>query len=191
MSAHHRSKRRDCEAGRSLPSTYDELEVLRRHHQFIRDDSKPQQKLTYEEELSLKWYNTLFREYALVDLKHYKSGALALRWRTSEEVVARLGELTCGSLRCEWHKPAHKHERDRSRSPISSSRYSRGSLKDDDEPSVPVELTSWQVPFAYTEQGKSKSALVKITLCPRCSKKLNFARQPKANSTDASAQAGA
>ncbi|CAG9770793.1 unnamed protein product [Ceutorhynchus assimilis] len=36
------------------------------------------------------------------------------------------------------------------------------------------ELRSWEVNFAYLEQGQKKNALVKIRLCPSCSKKLNY-----------------
>lgn len=36
------------------------------------------------------------------------------------------------------------------------------------------ELRSWEVNFAYQEQGQKKNALVKIRLCPKCSKKLNY-----------------
>ncbi|KAL1501775.1 hypothetical protein ABEB36_007040 [Hypothenemus hampei] len=35
-------------------------------------------------------------------------------------------------------------------------------------------LRSWEVNFAYHEQGERKNALVKIRLCPSCSKKLNY-----------------
>ena len=36
------------------------------------------------------------------------------------------------------------------------------------------ELLSWEVNFSYAEQGESKNALVKLRLCPKCSKKLNY-----------------
>lgn len=35
-------------------------------------------------------------------------------------------------------------------------------------------LESWEVNFAYEEHGERKNALVKLRLCPRCSKKLNY-----------------
>jgi protein FRA10AC1 len=40
-------------------------------------------------------------------------------------------------------------------------------------------LSSWEVNFAYMEQGKKKNALVKIRLCPGCSEKLNFKKMSK------------
>eukprot|EP00040_Diaphanoeca_grandis_P011756 m.60288 g.60288 ORF g.60288 m.60288 type:complete len:289 (+) comp22821_c0_seq3:632-1498(+) len=39
--------------------------------------------------------------------------------------------------------------------------------------SRPQQLTSWEVKFTYSERGTVKSTLVKLRLCPKCSKKLN------------------
>ena len=39
------------------------------------------------------------------------------------------------------------------------------------------ELKSWEVNFAYVEDGEKKNALVKIRLCPKCSDKLNYNKQ--------------
>lgn len=36
------------------------------------------------------------------------------------------------------------------------------------------DLRSWEVNFGYQEKGERKNALVKIRLCPKCSKKLNY-----------------
>ena len=36
------------------------------------------------------------------------------------------------------------------------------------------DLKSWEVNFGYVEKGEKKNALVKLRLCPRCSKKLNY-----------------
>ncbi|CAO1429799.1 unnamed protein product [Diamesa tonsa] len=36
------------------------------------------------------------------------------------------------------------------------------------------ELRSWEINFAYNEEGEKKNALVKLRLCPTCSDKLNF-----------------
>ncbi|KAJ7472849.1 folate-sensitive fragile site protein Fra10Ac1-domain-containing protein [Mycena latifolia] len=44
------------------------------------------------EQLAAKYYDSLFREYAVCDLKHYKSG--------NTEVLARAGETSCGNTRC-------------------------------------------------------------------------------------------
>lgn len=41
------------------------------------------------------------------------------------------------------------------------------------------ELESWEVNFAYVEQGENKNALVKLRLCPGCSRKLNYHHKKK------------
>ncbi|TPX60325.1 hypothetical protein PhCBS80983_g01854 [Powellomyces hirtus] len=38
------------------------------------------------------------------------------------------------------------------------------------------DLRSWEVNFAYMEDGKRKNALVKVRLCSRCSYKLNYTK---------------
>ncbi|CAG9860065.1 unnamed protein product [Phyllotreta striolata] len=40
-------------------------------------------------------------------------------------------------------------------------------------------LTTWEVNFGYIECGEKKNALVKIRLCPDCSKKLNYHSKKK------------
>lgn len=80
------------------PTTLSELAILQKHHQFIRDDDDNESgtdhsKLNWEDKLALSWYSKLFREYALCDLTHYKTGGVALRWRTESEVLDRVGEV--------------------------------------------------------------------------------------------------
>ncbi|KAK7919589.1 hypothetical protein WMY93_010873 [Mugilogobius chulae] len=40
-------------------------------------------------------------------------------------------------------------------------------------------LKSWEVNFAYVEQGEKRNALVKLRLCPECSFKLNYHHKRK------------
>jgi protein FRA10AC1 len=48
-----------------------------------------------------KAYNdSLYKEYALCSLKHYKDRKIGLRWRISGEVLSGKGESSCGSLEC-------------------------------------------------------------------------------------------
>uniref|UniRef100_A0A914XD28 Protein FRA10AC1 n=2 Tax=Plectus sambesii TaxID=2011161 RepID=A0A914XD28_9BILA len=37
-----------------------------------------------------------------------------------------------------------------------------------------ADLASWEVNFAYLEDGQKRNALVKLRLCPKCSDKLNY-----------------
>jgi protein FRA10AC1 len=46
-------------------------------------------------------------------------------------------------------------------------------------------LTSWEVNFAYVEDGERKNTLVKLRICPKCSDKLNYRkRQRKVKETE-------
>ncbi|TKR82254.1 hypothetical protein L596_016002 [Steinernema carpocapsae] len=42
-----------------------------------------------------------------------------------------------------------------------------------------IGLESWEVNFAYKEDGNKKNALVKLRLCPKCSEKLNYHSQKR------------
>ncbi|KAI0822476.1 folate-sensitive fragile site protein Fra10Ac1-domain-containing protein [Trametes gibbosa] len=125
-----------------------------RTHRFLReDDDLDERQLSWDDRLAKKYYSSLYREYAVCDLKHYKSGNFALRWRTEEEVLSGAGETTCGNTRCPLHKEFPEDG-------------------DDIRPS----LNTLELPFSYLEHGESKFALVKVVLCPKCVKKLMYKR---------------
>ncbi|KAF8968059.1 folate-sensitive fragile site protein Fra10Ac1-domain-containing protein [Flammula alnicola] len=129
-----------------------EFEILKASHKFLREEGeKPS---SWDEQLAGKYYSNLYREFAVCDLKHYKSGNFALRWRTEEEVLSGAGETTCGNTRCEHHF--------------------RPRFRDEEDTKVP--LTTLELPFTYLEHGESKSALVKVVLCGKCVKKLMWKR---------------
>jgi hypothetical protein len=49
-------------------------EVLRRGFQFLRDDDVDEEDASWETRVAVKYYDRLFKEYALVDLSHYTEG---------------------------------------------------------------------------------------------------------------------
>ncbi|BGP31058.1 hypothetical protein JCM10296v2_002822 [Rhodotorula toruloides] len=55
------------------PQSKHELEILKERHQFVRDGEVVPSVLTWEDQLAYKYYETLFKEFAVVNLKHYKS----------------------------------------------------------------------------------------------------------------------
>ena len=102
---------------------------------------------------------------------------LGLRWRTREEVQNGRGHSTCGNKHC----PGGKHILESSTAtrillstyyespqPITNAQEERLLEK------VPhgVGLHDYEVPFTYTEQGETKTELVKLRLCLKCSPKL-------------------
>ena len=80
-----------------------DLEALKVHHEFVRDDEKDREQLNYswEKRMARKFYNKLFKEFALIDLSRYKEGKIGLRWRSEKEVESGKGQHSCGSLTCE------------------------------------------------------------------------------------------
>ncbi|KAJ3844800.1 folate-sensitive fragile site protein Fra10Ac1-domain-containing protein [Lentinula raphanica] len=143
------------ESSRSLttPQGKTEFEILQASHKFLREETDDDEsQLGWEERLALKYYTSLYREFAVCDLKHYKSGNFALRWRTEDEVLDGTGESTCGNTRCKF--------------------YNRGRAKDHKPP-----LSTLELPFAYSEHGENKSALVKVVLCAKCVDKLMWKRR--------------
>ncbi|KAJ7745651.1 folate-sensitive fragile site protein Fra10Ac1-domain-containing protein [Mycena metata] len=127
-----------------------EFEILKDSHKFLREEDNKGQPLSWDEQLASKYYDSLFREYAVCDLKHYKSGNFSLRWRTEAEVLSGAGETTCGNTRCEHHDLRGRR---------------------------PPPLTTLELPFAYTEHREEKSALVKAVLCEKCLGKLMWKRR--------------
>ncbi|BGP54660.1 hypothetical protein JCM8202v2_002247 [Rhodotorula sphaerocarpa] len=146
------------------PRSRHDLDVLKERHQFVRDSAVDPASLPWEDQLASRFYDSLFKEYAVVNLKHYKSGNIALRWRTEDEVLAGIGHLTCGSLRCPFHEPSPAIL-----DALASASASAGDsfLPDPDStaPLVDARLDELEMPFGYVETGQKKVALVKVVLC--------------------------
>ncbi|CAG8630082.1 149_t:CDS:2 [Ambispora gerdemannii] len=128
--------------------TKTEFDILKENHKFLRSEAEDEQELTWEQRVAKKYYDKLFKEYCIVELKYYKEGKIALRWRIEKELMSGKGQFECASTRC----------------------------------SEKSGLKSWEVNFAYMEDGEKKNALVKIRLCPNCSEKLNYRNKYKASS---------
>ncbi|KAM9973210.1 hypothetical protein ACTFIR_012586 [Dictyostelium discoideum] len=135
-----------------------DYQVLKENHQFLRDENENEDidQLTWEEKLAKTYYDRLYKEYAIIDLSRYKSGEIGLRWRIESEVIMGRGQFTCANKKCE----------------SSSSSTTTINNKIDD-------LKSFEVPFSYNELNENKVALVKVVLCPLCSKLLNYSNIKK------------
>ncbi|KAL4064445.1 folate-sensitive fragile site protein Fra10Ac1-domain-containing protein [Scleroderma citrinum] len=137
-------------AEKYVPGPVTEFDILKASHKFLRDDTEAEASTSsWNDQLAKKYYDSLYREFALCNLKHYKSGNFSLRWRTENEVLDGTGEKTCANMRCGYHRPHFA--------------------------STPP-LTTLELPFAYEEQGAMKQALVKVVLCPKCVRKLMWKR---------------
>ncbi|EFJ41245.1 alpha-1,2-mannosidase [Volvox carteri f. nagariensis] len=93
--------------GRDEPSTKNDAarirtdaDALREHHRFIRSDADNESS-SWEARLAKRYYDRLFKEYAIVDLTYYKQSKLGMRWRTQKEVVSGKGQFVCGAKGCD------------------------------------------------------------------------------------------
>ncbi|GAA5882077.1 hypothetical protein JCM16303_005592 [Sporobolomyces ruberrimus] len=161
--------------GRRPPrsKTKHELDILKERHQFVRSNQVDPATLSWEDQLASKYYDSLFKEFAIVNLKHWRSGQIGLRWRTEDEVIQGTGHLTCASMRCSYHTP-------------SQDLVSQALLDEDDplivdpessKPLVHTRLEETEMNFGYVEEGIKKSAVVKVVLCKECGRKLRRGRE--------------
>ena len=58
-----------------------EFDILKASHKFLRQDDQPAQShnTSWNDQLAEKYYDNLFREFAVCDLKHYKSGNVPIQ----------------------------------------------------------------------------------------------------------------
>lgn len=84
------------------PSTVrTERDILEEHHRFLRTEEEDATGQTSEEkELARRYYDKLFKEYAVVDLSRWREGMVGMRWRTADEVRKGKGHEMCGALGC-------------------------------------------------------------------------------------------
>ena len=87
-----------------------EGDILRRHYQFVFDDDISQTGVVEAElaandnwgrRLARRYYEQLFKEYAIADLSRYKERQIALRWRIEKEVIDGKGQFICGEQHCQ------------------------------------------------------------------------------------------
>lgn len=48
--------------------------------------------ISWEQRIAKRYYDKLFKEYAICELKRYKEGKIAMRWRTENEVIVGKGK---------------------------------------------------------------------------------------------------
>ncbi|KAF3910675.1 hypothetical protein ABW21_db0206669 [Orbilia brochopaga] len=128
-----------------------ERDLLEEDFQFLRDEKDGQHAEGTAEEIAKKYYDNLFREFALIDLSRWRDGQVALRWRTKQEVLQGLGQFTCASLTCPRHMPPSDEIQE----------LDLDAHRGDDERNVKLE--TFEMNFGYVEKEVKKNALVKVT----------------------------
>ncbi len=78
-----------------------ELEVLKEQHQFVRNDDDD--KINSEDwkvRMARRYYDQLYKEFAIIDLSRCEEGMIGLRWQTEKEVLCGKGQTSCGARQC-------------------------------------------------------------------------------------------
>mmetsp|Transcript_6588 Transcript_6588/g.9611 ORF Transcript_6588/g.9611 Transcript_6588/m.9611 type:complete len:223 (-) Transcript_6588:635-1303(-) len=165
-----------------------DFEELRKAYRFVPEQNKSTKKSTWQERMVQHYHSRLFKEYAIADLSRYKQGAVGLRWRTEKEVVQGKGHFSCGNKHCPvYHANSyagtnHDNILLLKQYYATSLNFPGGLSKDRDEQQLRekeeisllkklshgIGLYSYEVNFAYKEDGHHKNELVKLRLCLRC-----------------------
>lgn len=82
-----------------------DVEALKEYHQFLRDDDADATEVQrdWRARMARKYYDQLYKEYAIIDLSRSEEGQVGLRWRTKEEVLAGRGHFYCAAKGCTSH----------------------------------------------------------------------------------------
>ncbi|KAF3107087.1 hypothetical protein TWF569_003290 [Orbilia oligospora] len=157
----------------TAPKGKTERDLLEEEFEFLRDDSNDNGTGTNDtaKEIAKKYYENLFREFALIDLSRWREGQVALRWRTKQEVLQGLGQFTCASLTCPRHAAAPTEES------IDEFRLDDTRDNNKSETGEGVGLETFEMNFGYMEKGVKKNALVKVCVCEKCAGKLRRVKE--------------
>ena len=106
---------------------------------------------SWNDQLAQKYYDNLFREFAVCDLKHYKSGNVTLLQILSQYTLTSYAYslLFVGEPKAGFWSPLAGENTCANTHFITPTRI-RG-----------VQLSTLELPFAYGEHGEHKSALVR------------------------------
>lgn len=79
-----------------------DIDIIREHHRFVWDPAdEAASGGSWEQRLAKRYWDKLYKEYCIADLRGYREGKIGLRWRTEAEVLAGRGQFACGGKRCE------------------------------------------------------------------------------------------
>ena len=88
-----------------------DLASLHARHQFVRDDEEDAKEFSsWEVRMARKYYDHLYKEFAIADLSRFTEGKIGLRWRMEKEVICGKGQFTCGTTNCNSCKELHSYE---------------------------------------------------------------------------------
>ena len=145
-------------------------EELRKHYTFLPSDDKSNK--TWQDRMVNHYHSHLYKEYVLADMSRAPL-QLGLRWRTQEEVQNGRGHATCGNKHCPG---GGQMSESIVTQPLLSKYYQSYQPSNNEQEQALLErlphgigLHDYEVPFTYTEKNQTKTELVKLRLCLRCS----------------------
>ena len=88
-----------------------DLSELQSVHQFVRDfDEDVQNRGDWKIRMARRYYDRLYKEYAIFDVSRYKEGLFGMRWRTEDEVISGKGQSQCGGKGCQVSTDLRSYE---------------------------------------------------------------------------------
>ncbi|XP_069467451.1 protein FRA10AC1 homolog isoform X2 [Ambystoma mexicanum] len=91
-------KKEDFKRSRENDKT--DLDVIRENHRFLWQE-EDEVDMTWEKRMARKYYDKLFKEYCIADLRRYKENQFGFRWRVEKEVISGKGQFFCGNKHCD------------------------------------------------------------------------------------------
>ncbi|RWS05312.1 5-oxoprolinase-like protein [Dinothrombium tinctorium] len=125
-----------------------DIDILKEHHKFLWDDDVEPE--TWEKRLAKKYYDKLFKEYCVCDLTLFKENKVKF-YSCKKKILPSL--QCCLQIAMRW-----RTEKEVLQGKGQFICADKKCLAEDD-------LKTWEVNFAYVEEGTKKNALVKISKC--------------------------
>ncbi|KAF4664876.1 hypothetical protein FOL47_004889 [Perkinsus chesapeaki] len=73
--------------------------ALRSKHRFVRDPDDDADE-SWANQLAKEYYDRLYHEYVICDLKGYRKNQIGFRWQTEQEMLQGKGQMRCANMRC-------------------------------------------------------------------------------------------
>lgn len=87
-----------------------DYDTLKETYRFVRSEVDDDELQDWELRLAKKYYDKLYKEYCIADLKYYEKGKVGMRWRSEKEVIIGKGQFTCGERKCDNAENLHSYE---------------------------------------------------------------------------------
>ena len=80
-------------------------------HQFVRN-SEEDVKLRGDSKIRMarRFYDRLYKEFAIFDVSRHREGLIGMRWRTEDEVISGKGQTLCGGKGCQVNTDLRSYE---------------------------------------------------------------------------------